>query len=65
MAGRESTSDDDDKDALECRLHKMEGQIRGRGQMIEDDGYRLDVAPQLNVRAAATGDVRCSCGKIM
>ena len=57
MAGRIPTSYDDDKDALLRRLRKMEGQVRGIGQMVEDDRYCLDVVQQINSLAAAAREV--------
>ncbi len=57
MAGRIPTSYDDDKEALLRRLRKMEGQVRGIGQMIEDDRYCLDVVQQINALSAAAREV--------
>ena len=57
MAGRIPTSYDDDKEALLRRLHRMEGQVRGIGQMIEDDRYCLDVVQQINALTSAAREV--------
>ena len=57
MAGRIPTSYDADKEALLRRLRKMEGQVRGLQQMIEDDRYCLDVVQQINSLAAAAREV--------
>ncbi len=57
MVGRTPTSYDDDKEALRRRLRKMEGQVRGIEQMIEDDRYCLDVVQQLNSLASAAREV--------
>jgi DNA-binding FrmR family transcriptional regulator len=46
-----------DKEALLRRLRKMEGQVRGVQQMIEDDRYCLDVAQQINALTAAAREV--------
>ncbi len=53
MAVRRSKSYAADKDDLLRRLRKMEGQVRGIQQMVEDDRYCIDVVTQINaVRAA-------------
>ena len=57
MAGRTPTSYDADKEALLRRLRRMEGQVRGIGQMIEDDRYCLDVVQQINALTAAAREV--------
>lgn len=57
MAGRIPTSYDDDKEALLRRLRKMEGQVRGIQQMIEDDRYCLDVMQQITSLTAAAREV--------
>ena len=36
-----------DKDELLSRLRKIEGQVRGVAQMIEDDRYCIDVLTQV------------------
>jgi len=57
MAGRTPTSYDDDKQALLRRLRKMEGQVRGLQQMIEDDRYCLDVVQQISSLTSAAREV--------
>jgi len=51
------TSYEQDKDALLRRLRKMEGQVRGLQQMVEDDRYCLDVVQQINALSAAAREV--------
>ena len=51
------TSYEKDKDALLLRLRRMEGQVRGVQQMIEDDRYCLDVVQQINALTAAAREV--------
>ena len=42
-----------DKQALGKRLRRVEGQVRGIAQMVEDDRYCVDILTQLSaVRAA-------------
>jgi len=36
-----------DKDALVKRLHRIEGQVRGIEQMVEDERYCIDVLTQI------------------
>jgi CsoR family transcriptional regulator, copper-sensing transcriptional repressor len=57
MASRRSTSYDDDKEALRKRLRRMEGQVRGILQMVEDDRYCLDVLQQVNALTSAAREV--------
>ncbi len=43
----------DRKDAVTKRLRRIEGQVRGINQMIEDDRYCIDIVTQISaVRAA-------------
>ena len=51
------TSYEKDNDALLLRLRRMEGQVRGVQQMIEDDRYCLDVVQQINALTAAAREV--------
>jgi len=51
------TSYEQDKNALLRRLRKMEGQVRGLQQMVEDDRYCLDVVQQINALSAAAREV--------
>ncbi|HEX2383801.1 MAG TPA: metal-sensitive transcriptional regulator [Acidimicrobiales bacterium] len=41
----------DDKDAIQKRLRRIEGQVRGLQRMVDDDKYCIDVLDQV---AAAT-----------
>lgn len=41
------------KDALIKRLARVEGQIRGVAQMVEDDRYCIDVLTQISAARAA------------
>jgi CsoR family transcriptional regulator, copper-sensing transcriptional repressor len=57
MGVRRSKSYAADKDNLLRRLRKMEGQVRGLQQMVEDDRYCLDVVQQINALTAAAREV--------
>jgi DNA-binding FrmR family transcriptional regulator len=57
MVRRTSSSYGQDKVAIARRLRKMEGQVRGIAQMIEDDRYCLDVVQQINALSAAAREV--------
>ena len=57
MAVRRSKSYAADKEALLKRLRRMEGQVRGLQQMVEDDRYCLDVVQQINALTAAAREV--------
>jgi len=48
---------DEDKDKLQLRLRKMEGQVRGLQQMIADDRYCLGVVQQVNALTSAAREV--------
>jgi len=50
---RTSTSYSEDKEALLKRLRRMEGQVRGLQQMVEDNRYCLDIVQQFNALSAA------------
>ena len=39
---------DVDKDDLQKRLRRIEGQVRGIAQMVEDDRYCIDVLTQIS-----------------
>ena len=54
---RTRTSYEADKEELLLRLRKMEGQVRGLQQMIEDNRYCLDVVQQINALTAAAREV--------
>ena len=51
------TSYTDEKPALQARLRRMEGQVRGLQQMVEEDRYCLDVVQQINALTAAAREV--------
>ena len=57
MAQKTTTSYSADKEALLKRLRRMEGQVRGIQQMVEDDRYCLDVVNQVNALTAAAREV--------
>jgi DNA-binding FrmR family transcriptional regulator len=57
MAVRRSKSYAADKGDLLRRLRKMEGQVRGLQQMVEDDRYCLDVVQQIQALSAAAREV--------
>ena len=42
-----------DKDAIEKRLRRIEGQVRGIMQMVEDDVYCVDVLTQVSATTKA------------
>ena len=52
-----TTSYAKDKEALLLRLRRIEGQVRGLQQMIEDDRYCLDVVQQITALTAAAREV--------
>ncbi len=54
---RTSTSYAHDKEALLKRLRRMEGQVRGLQQMVEEDRYCIDVVTQVNALTAAAREV--------
>jgi DNA-binding FrmR family transcriptional regulator len=43
----------DDKKALLARLRRIEGQIRGRDRMVEQDTYCIDVLTQISAATRA------------
>jgi DNA-binding FrmR family transcriptional regulator len=44
---------DDDKERLTKRLRRVEGQVRGIQQMIDDDRYCIDVITQVSAATKA------------
>lgn len=42
-----------DKEALQARLRRVEGQVRGLQRMIDEDQYCIDVLTQVNSAVAA------------
>jgi DNA-binding FrmR family transcriptional regulator len=57
MPTRTSTSYRNDKEAILRRLRKIEGQVRGLQQMVEDDRYCLDIVQQITALSAAAREV--------
>ena len=57
MAKKPATSYGQDKEAILKRLRRMEGQVRGLQQMVEEDRYCLDVVTQVNALTAAAREV--------
>ncbi len=47
----------EDKAAILRRLRRMEGQVRGLQQMVEEDRYCIDVLTQVNALTAAAREV--------
>jgi DNA-binding FrmR family transcriptional regulator len=43
----------DDKEALQGRLRRIEGQIRGLQRMIENDEYCIDILTQISAASNA------------
>ncbi len=46
-----------DKEQLQRRLARIEGQVRGIARMVEDDRYCIDVLTQINAIQAALDKV--------
>ena len=42
-----------DKEELQARLAKVEGQVRGLQRMVDGDKYCIDILTQLNAASAA------------
>lgn len=57
LAKKPTTSYGQDKEAILKRLRRMEGQVRGLQQMVEQDRYCLDVVTQVNALTAAAREV--------
>jgi len=47
----------DDKEAVQRRLRRIEGQIRGIQRMVEDDRYCIDVLAQISAASRALQSV--------
>ena len=45
------------KDDYRRRLRRIEGQVRGLQQMVEDDRYCLDIVQQINALTSAAREV--------
>jgi DNA-binding FrmR family transcriptional regulator len=48
---------DDDKQAIQKRLRRIEGQVRGLQRMIDDDRYCIDVLEQVSAATRALQSV--------
>ena len=46
-----------DKDSIQARLRRIEGQVRGIQKMVDDDRYCIDVLTQVNATRAALESV--------
>ena len=46
-----------DKEAVQARLRRVEGQIRGLQKMVDEDRYCIDVLTQVNATKAALESV--------
>jgi DNA-binding FrmR family transcriptional regulator len=57
MAENHSHGYADDKVGLTRRLRRIEGQVRGIEQMVEDDRYCIDVLTQISAAQAALDKV--------
>lgn len=57
VAKKPTISYSEDKDAILKRLRRMEGQVRGIQQMVEEGRYCLDVVNQVNALTAAAREV--------
>jgi CsoR family transcriptional regulator, copper-sensing transcriptional repressor len=49
-----------DKQALERRLGRIEGQVRGISKMVEDDRYCIDILTQISAVTSALESVALS-----
>lgn len=43
----------EDKAALQTRLRRIEGQVRGLGRMVDEDAYCIDVLTQISAATRA------------
>jgi DNA-binding FrmR family transcriptional regulator len=50
----------DDKEALQRRLRKVEGQVRGIGRMVDEDRYCIDILEQVSAVTKALQAVALS-----
>jgi len=50
----------DDKEAVQRRLRKVEGQVRGIGRMVEEDRYCIDILEQVSAVTKALQAVALS-----
>lgn len=47
----------DNKEAIQKRLNRVEGQVRGVARMVEEDKYCIDIITQINAAQAALDQV--------
>ena len=47
----------DNKEAIQKRLSRVEGQVRGVARMVEEDKYCIDIMTQINAAQAALDKV--------
>ncbi len=47
----------DQKDGLQKRVARLEGQVRGVGRMIEEDRYCIDIVNQISAIQAAAREI--------
>jgi DNA-binding FrmR family transcriptional regulator len=43
----------EDKGALQTRLRRIEGQVRGLGRMVDEDAYCIDILTQISAATRA------------
>ncbi len=48
---------DDDREAIQKRLRRIEGQVRGLQRMVEEDRYCIDVLEQVSAATRALQSV--------
>jgi DNA-binding FrmR family transcriptional regulator len=48
---------DDDKEAIQKRLRRIEGQVRGLQRMVDEDRYCIDVLEQVSAATRALQSV--------
>ena len=48
---------DDDRDAIQKRLRRIEGQVRGLQRMVEEDRYCIEVLEQVSAATRALQSV--------
>jgi DNA-binding FrmR family transcriptional regulator len=48
---------DDDKEAIQRRLRRIEGQVRGLQRMVDEDRYCIDVLEQVSAATRALQSV--------
>jgi DNA-binding FrmR family transcriptional regulator len=53
VAGVATPGYTDDKDAVQRRLRRIEGQVRGLQRMVDEDAYCIDVLTQISATTRA------------